>query len=69
MYSLPDERVVEIAKSVATANNVSFTSILAEPAIDSNWSRSDRDQDCPYSRLLELDHGPTVGANGRRSNS
>ena len=40
MSALSDERVVEIAKSVATANNVSFSSVLTAPIIDSTGSEA-----------------------------
>jgi hypothetical protein len=39
MSTLPDEQVVEIAKSVATANNVSFANVLIEPVPD-DWKAS-----------------------------
>jgi hypothetical protein len=35
MSTLADEKVVEIAKQVATANNVSFADVRTAPAIDS----------------------------------
>jgi hypothetical protein len=40
MSALSDERVVEIAKGVATANNVSFSSVLTAPVIDSTGSEA-----------------------------
>ena len=40
MSTLSDERVIEIAKSVATANNVSFSSVLTAPVIDSTGSEA-----------------------------
>ena len=40
MSTLTDEKVVEIAKGVATTNKVSFTSVLTAPAIDSTGSEA-----------------------------
>jgi hypothetical protein len=40
MSTLTDEKVIEIAKGVATANNVSFASVVTAPAIDSTGSEA-----------------------------
>ena len=40
MSTLTDEKVVEIAKGVATTNKVNFTSVLTAPAIDSTGSEA-----------------------------
>ena len=40
MNTLPDEKVIEIAKRIATANSVSFTSVVTAPAIDSTGSEA-----------------------------
>src|SRR6266567_512082 len=40
MSALTDEKVIEIAKSVATANSISFASVVTAPAIDSTGSEA-----------------------------
>jgi hypothetical protein len=40
MSTLTDERVIEIAKSVATANNVSVAKVVTAPVIDSTGSEA-----------------------------
>jgi len=40
MNTLADEKVVEITKSVATANNVSFENVVTAPAIDSTGAEA-----------------------------
>ena len=40
MSALSDEQVIEIAKGAATANNVSFASVLTAPVIDSTGSEA-----------------------------
>jgi hypothetical protein len=40
MSTLNEERVIEIAKSVAAENNVSFASIQTAPALDSSGSEA-----------------------------
>jgi hypothetical protein len=40
MSTLTDEEVIEIAESVATANNISFARALTAPAIDSTGSEA-----------------------------
>jgi hypothetical protein len=38
MSTLPDEKVIEIAKQIATANSISFADVLTLPAVDSTGS-------------------------------
>jgi hypothetical protein len=38
MNMLSDEKIIDIAKSVATANNITFTTITAAPTLDSTGS-------------------------------
>ena len=40
MSTLSDEKVIEIAKSVATANNISFATVVTAPAMDSTGSEA-----------------------------
>jgi hypothetical protein len=40
MSTLADEKVIEIAKDVATANNVSFADVTTAPVIDSTGSEA-----------------------------
>jgi hypothetical protein len=40
MSTLPDEKVIEITKTIATANNVSFAKIVTAPIIDSTGSEA-----------------------------
>jgi hypothetical protein len=40
MSTLTDEKVIQIAKSVAEANNVSFANVVTAPAIDSTGSEA-----------------------------
>jgi hypothetical protein len=40
MITLSSEKIIEIARGVATANNVNFTSIVPTPAIDSTGSEA-----------------------------
>jgi hypothetical protein len=40
MSTLSDEKVIEIAKDVATANKVSFANVVTAPAIDSTGSEA-----------------------------
>ena len=40
MNTLTNEKVIEIAKGVDTANNVSFASVVTAPAVDSTGSEA-----------------------------
>jgi hypothetical protein len=40
MSTLTDEKVIEIARSVATANKISFANVVTAPAIDSTGSEA-----------------------------
>jgi hypothetical protein len=40
MTTLTDEKVIEIAKTIATANNVSFENVVTAPAIDSTGAEA-----------------------------
>ena len=40
MNMLADEKIIEIAKRVATANNVSFANVMMAPAIDSTGAEA-----------------------------
>jgi hypothetical protein len=40
MTTLTNEKIIEIAKDVATANNINFASVVTAPAIDSAGSEA-----------------------------
>jgi hypothetical protein len=60
MNTLPDKEVVEIAKKVATANNVNFADVLTAPITDSTGAAA-------IQIMYVLDPGSSASIMGERS--
>ena len=61
MSDLSNEKVIEIAKTIATANSVSFSNVTAAPTVDSTGSEAIEIKFVLIPGLIRQNHGRTFG--------